>query len=118
MLGLSSIFLFNFFYMYFATRPRPALTAVGVHYVNTLMLSLYINENLVFIEVLIIAIWWSADMSSALECIDDSKPPLPAFIIYPPLQTHTSHPFNRDHDDYDEPNQIDTCDANKCEWKI
>ena len=28
MLGLSSIFLFNFFYMYFATRPRPALTAV------------------------------------------------------------------------------------------
>ena len=28
MLGLSSIFLFNFFYMYFANRPRPALTAV------------------------------------------------------------------------------------------
>ena len=29
MLGLSSIFLLNFFYMYFATRPRPALTAVN-----------------------------------------------------------------------------------------
>ena len=28
MLGISSIFLFNFFYMHFATRPRPALTAV------------------------------------------------------------------------------------------
>ena len=28
MLDLSSIFLFNFFYMYFATWPRPALTAV------------------------------------------------------------------------------------------
>ena len=28
MLGCSSIFLFNFFYMYFASRPRPALTAV------------------------------------------------------------------------------------------
>ena len=30
MLGLSSIFSVQlFFYMYFATRPRPALTAVG-----------------------------------------------------------------------------------------
>ena len=28
MLGLSSIFLITFFYMYFASRPRPALTAV------------------------------------------------------------------------------------------
>ena len=28
MLGLSSMFLFNLFYMYFATRPRPALTTV------------------------------------------------------------------------------------------
>ena len=29
MLGLSCIFLLNFFYMYFATWPRPALTAVS-----------------------------------------------------------------------------------------
>ena len=31
MLGLSSIFLFNFFYMYFTTRPRASLTAVTTH---------------------------------------------------------------------------------------
>ena len=36
MLSLSSIFLFNFFYMYFATRPRPALTAVTLEIDDTL----------------------------------------------------------------------------------
>ena len=45
MLGLSSIFLFNFFYMYFATRPRPALTAVIIK-VSTTPLSVSQSERL------------------------------------------------------------------------
>ena len=46
MLGLSNIFLFNFFYMYFATRPRTSLTEVHFIINSVIILVTRIITNL------------------------------------------------------------------------